>query len=574
MAQEKQQGSCAENEGHAQQTENIDENSSSQTSAAAKFTYWDWQFLGVFLSIAFGFYAAFLGTLPSWNQITTSSGYVQTDLGPAEVGSLNWAWPNLLFSQTLSSILFGRLSDFIGRRWIFVCGNIVSAVGFIACGRSSDGRTISGLNVLIGVGSGIQIMGPFLALAELVPVKHRFAVVGICISLFTPVIAMAPAIAGALSLHTTDSWRWCYSINAILSLVSAVGLFALYHPPTYKQFHEHLAANEEPTKLDWIGLIVMSTSSGFFAYLLVIGRTIWDWQSPQMIVLVTAAGLAMVLYMTYQYYWGTDHEALPAYLLRNWPTLATILHAAAASLILWFMPFASVLLYQSIFTEMGMKASWYNSLFTAGLNGGFLLASFLSFRPKNLKWHQVASTAIFATFLACLSTAKPGKLVFTNTCAALLGIGSGYSILISYIAVPLTGRHRDIGLLAGLVSGYRTLCFSLFYALFASIFFPRVQDRMQQFVSSAAVQGGLPLTSLPALFGALDNYLDTQDPSGLLTVPGISTQILLGVFDAVIQAFVNAWRFVVLLATSYCVIMPSYYTWAVPQSAWTKRTLL
>jgi hypothetical protein len=49
-------------------------------------------------------------------------------------------------------------------------------------------------SALIGIGTGIQFMGPFLAVPELVPVRYRFAIVGLSMSLFAPLLAMAPAI--------------------------------------------------------------------------------------------------------------------------------------------------------------------------------------------------------------------------------------------------------------------------------------------------------------------------------------------------------------------------------------------
>jgi hypothetical protein len=44
-------------------------------------------------------------------------------------------------------------------------------------------------------------MGPFLALAELVPIRHRFSVVGASMSLIAPVLAMCPAIGNNYNLQ-------------------------------------------------------------------------------------------------------------------------------------------------------------------------------------------------------------------------------------------------------------------------------------------------------------------------------------------------------------------------------------
>lgn len=107
---------------------------------------------------------------------------------------MTWAWPTILFAQTISTVLFCRMSDLIGRRYIFLFGNLVAFVGFLATGRVKEPATPTGLSALIGIGPGIQILASFLNLTELVPIRHRFVVSGACMSCFAPLLAMRPAI--------------------------------------------------------------------------------------------------------------------------------------------------------------------------------------------------------------------------------------------------------------------------------------------------------------------------------------------------------------------------------------------
>lgn len=50
------------------------------------------------------------------------------------------------------------------------------------------------------------------------------------------------------------------------------------------------------------------------------------------------------------------------------------------------------------------------------------------------------------------------------TAMALLfisGIGHGYATIITYVAVTMTARKRDIGFVVGLIAGFRSLVFAL-----------------------------------------------------------------------------------------------------------------
>jgi len=65
--------------------------------------------------------------------------------GVVQIKKALWAYPSLIFAQSVSSIFFGRLSDYLGRRWIFLFGNFVSFVAFLATAQAKEGSTIAGL---------------------------------------------------------------------------------------------------------------------------------------------------------------------------------------------------------------------------------------------------------------------------------------------------------------------------------------------------------------------------------------------------------------------------------------------
>jgi hypothetical protein len=62
-----------------------------------------------------------------------------------EVKTSLWIYPTFVFAQIASSIIFGRISDYVGRRWIFLFGNLVSFAGFLAGGRAHGATEITGL---------------------------------------------------------------------------------------------------------------------------------------------------------------------------------------------------------------------------------------------------------------------------------------------------------------------------------------------------------------------------------------------------------------------------------------------
>lgn len=71
--------------------------------------------------------------------------YNEFPTGVNELKTTLWIYPTIIFTQTLSSVFFGRLSDYVGRRWIFLFGNVASFAAFLAAGRSNEGSNMTGL---------------------------------------------------------------------------------------------------------------------------------------------------------------------------------------------------------------------------------------------------------------------------------------------------------------------------------------------------------------------------------------------------------------------------------------------
>ncbi|KAL3459328.1 fungal trichothecene efflux pump [Aspergillus heterothallicus] len=504
-----------------------------------------WAFAGTLAATSFGFYAALLGSFPSWNMLGT---IIPQTLG-ADATFL-WAFPTLMFCQSASAILFGRISDFIGRRWIFIGGNALSFIGFLSCGRADDASTITGLSALIGIGTGIQFMGPFLALAELVPLQSRFALVGLSMSLLAPLLAMAPAIVQALVLNTDDGWRWCYSINAIFSIAATILLVVCYRPPSSLQVKGSSLENHRLDKMEWLRIIVFAFATALVTYGLLWGDTVFAWKSGGVITIISVSGLALIIYAGVQ---GAYPEGSHGRLFLNIPAMAQITIASQSSLILYFMPSTVELVLQIIIGETGMKAAWNQTSYYAGLAGGFILATILLIRPRFVKWHLAASVTLAMVFLSAQASIDSQPKTELLAFSSLVGIGQGYAMVVSHVSAPLVADKLDMGLVAGILVAFRNLNYSVLNAILFAIFTPRFTSHLKPLVTDAAIDAGLPPSSLPLLFETIEVIISSGDITALFSVPGIGIQVMLAVQSAVVEAGTAAFRFILLLANLYAI---------------------
>ncbi|RDW57879.1 uncharacterized protein DSM5745_11397 [Aspergillus mulundensis] len=513
--------------------------------ASSSSFYRHWDFWVVFLSSSLAFHAALLGTSPGWHLLLTDMPAI---LGRDEIPTLNWAFPTLLFAQAFSNVFFGRLSDYVGRRWIFIAGNLVAFVGFLSCSRVSHGYSISGLHVLIGIGTGIQVMGPFLALAELVPVYLRFAFTGGCVALLAPYQAMYPAIAEALAQKTSESWRWCYSINAIFSFVAFVGFAIAYHPKPLSQFDAPIRTR------NWISLILIASSTclGYFAMW---GDRLWGWESARVIAPIVVSGLFLLATPVYEALYGGKGAAVPGYLFRSWATVSLVLSGALCVVFQWFFPLADVLIFQAIHGRTGMSLAWDTSTFTSGTVAGSIIATVALARPRRIKWHLVGGTVVSMVFLSALAAARPERYRMDQAFNTLIGIGVGYVLVTAYTAAPMTAKPRDMGCVVGTMAAVRTLVGCILWAVLYAIYLPKLDRDLTSTLTNSNSASGLPPETIPALVQAVDAAQATGDPSGLLQVPGVTLKVLMDLQLALVDAATSAFHLLIYIAFIYAALI-------------------
>jgi len=184
-----------------------------------------------------------------------SLGIINAELGPSK----NITWVALAYTLGLSVgfLVVGRLSDIFGRRWFFIVGNFFAFVGAIVCATASTVEAVLGGEILGGLAGAVQISFT-VAIAELVPNKHRpLWVAAIFFSSFE-IACFGPVIARSLQAHTQKGWRWCFYLDIIMSGLAIIFFYFFYHPPNFQLLHRNRSRIEQFKRLDFVGIVLFS----------------------------------------------------------------------------------------------------------------------------------------------------------------------------------------------------------------------------------------------------------------------------------------------------------------------------
>jgi EmrB/QacA subfamily drug resistance transporter len=172
--------------------------------------------LGVLLSI-------FLGAMES-TVVATAMPRVVESLGGLAIYS--WVFSGFLLTSTVTMPLWGRLSDLLGRRRVFLVGLAIFLAGSALSGLSRTMVQLIAFRMLQGLGAGSLITIGMTIVGELFGLERRARMQGYISGVWGVASLAGPLIGGLLTDHV--SWRWVFYINlpfgAVAMTLIATGL--------------------------------------------------------------------------------------------------------------------------------------------------------------------------------------------------------------------------------------------------------------------------------------------------------------------------------------------------------------
>jgi MFS transporter, putative metabolite transport protein len=144
---------------------------------------------------------------------------------------LDTFWTGMIGSAALigiflGSIVFGRLSDRLGRQSIFLFSFLIITIAAFAQFYVTSAPMLCLLRILIGVGMGGDFAVGHTFLAEFSPRKHR----GTLLGSFSVIWTIGYVAASVLGIHyanaSPDAWRWLLAsagVPALAVLVARIG---------------------------------------------------------------------------------------------------------------------------------------------------------------------------------------------------------------------------------------------------------------------------------------------------------------------------------------------------------------
>src|SRR6195256_2980559 len=208
-----------------------------------------------------------------------------------------------LLSLCALLILAGALSDFLGRRRMFLWGLIGFGLTSVLCGLAPNIELLVLFRVLQGVAGAVLIPGSLALLTANFQGEAQGRAFGLWAGASGATTILGPFVGGLLV--DTISWRAAFLINVPLILVA---LWAAYvHVPESR--NEAASAH-----FDWLGSAIVALAVGGLAFGTIYGQQ-RDWQDPVGYIALAIGVLSTVALPFYMA--RASHPLIPLSLFRS-----------------------------------------------------------------------------------------------------------------------------------------------------------------------------------------------------------------------------------------------------------------
>ncbi|HZU70076.1 MAG TPA: MDR family MFS transporter [Ktedonobacteraceae bacterium] len=399
-----------------------------------------------------------------------------------------WVSTAYLLTSTVVVPIYGKLSDLIGRKPIFLFGVVIFLIGSALSGASQSMNELIAFRAFQGIGAGALMPIAIAIVGDLFTPRERGKWQGVTGGVWGLSAIVGPTLGGWITQNST--WRWVFYVNLPIGLVALLVLIFLM--PT-------LRGKAKQISIDYTGaaLLVLGTVPLLLSFTW--AGTQYDWLSPQIIGLFAGSAIVLTIFVVYQA-WLERRGGQPIIepsLFKNSifsvSTVVTIIFGMGLFGSIFFIPLFVQGVVGSSATSSGLILT---PLMLTSIVGSIISGQLVS-RLGKYKW-----IAIFGMAVSVIGTYMMVRLDVhsTNTdvlvAMLVLGFGMGFGMAL-YTLIVQNALPKKIGQATSALVFFRqiggTIGLAAMGSVMTSAYLPAFQNALP-----AAVKQAVPAKFLAA----------------------------------------------------------------------------
>lgn len=169
--------------------------------------------------------------------------------------SMSWVTMSYLLASAVFLVPFGKAADMLGRKKMFLYGNVFFMLATLLCAVSSSGSFLIISRFLQGVGSAMMFSTSMAIVISAFPPNERGKVIGLNVAAVYVGLSAAPILGGIIT--ETMGWRSLFYLNGGVSVLIILAII-------FKIKAEWIEA--EFDRFDWLGTLIYMPSMTALMY--------------------------------------------------------------------------------------------------------------------------------------------------------------------------------------------------------------------------------------------------------------------------------------------------------------------
>jgi EmrB/QacA subfamily drug resistance transporter len=436
-----------------------------------------------------------------------------------------WVTTAYLIVSTISTPIYGKLSDIFGRRPLFLFAIVVFIVGSVLASFSTDMVQLAAFRAVQGLGAGGLMSMPLAIMGDMLAPRERAKYQGYFLAVFGISSVIGPLVggvfAGADEILFIAGWRWVFLINVPIGIIALFIVMRFLHLPHHPR---------ESVRIDWWGATFVVVALVPLLLVAEQGRE-WGWTSPISLACYIVGAVGVLAFVLVERAMKSD--ALIPLALFGSPTFSM---ATIIGVLVGFGMFGAMLtlpLYLQLVLGATPTESGFQMLpMIAGLMIASIASGQVIARTGRYRMFPILGTLFLsAGYLTLTFLHADGSYWYLAGAMLLLGLGLGQLMQTLTIASQNSVGLRDMGVATSASTFFRQIGGTLGTAILLSLLFTLVPANIQSSFSDDA-------TLTEALDAALDPTV-AEAPENAAIMRTIYAPIVGGLTDAAAAASVD-----------------------------------
>jgi EmrB/QacA subfamily drug resistance transporter len=393
-----------------------------------------------------------------------------------------WVTTAYLITSTLSTPLYGKLSDMFGRKPFYLAAITIFVVGSLACSFADSMYQLAAFRALQGLGAGGLMSLALTIMGDIVGPRERARYQGYFLAVFGTSSVVGPVLGGLLAGQShilgITGWRWVFLVNV------PVGILALAVVTKVLQLPKRPRSQ---VRIDWAGVLALVI--GLVPLLIVAeqGRT-WGWGSAASLACYAIGALGIAGFIAVEARLG-DAALIPLRMFKN----TTFALGVVISFVVGAAMFGGISLLPQYLQVVRGASPTVAGLQTLPMVFGMMTASIVAgqtiSRTGRYRIFPIIGASLLTVGLFLLHfVSADSHLWLVMIFMAIVGLGLGNLMQPLTLALQNALPPKDMGVSTSSATFFRQIGGTMGVAVFLSILFAQLTPNIGHQMQVAATQ--------------------------------------------------------------------------------------